>query len=257
MRRGTLSIGGLEFTITQAGAAFSASAASYDQSALAAESIAVISGLGLAADTISASGALPTSLAGTTVRVMDSAGVERLAPLFYVSPTQINYLVPPDTRTGSALLTIHSADGNVATGNIQIETIAPGLFSANATGQGVAAAVALRVKPDGTQLFESVSEWDDARRQFIALPIDVSQEGDQMFLILFGTGIRSHDRMSEAEVRIGNLPVNTLYAGQQGDFVGLDQVNISLPKTLMGQGDLDLVLKLGGKTTNTVKLRLK
>jgi uncharacterized protein (TIGR03437 family) len=188
---------------------------------------------------------------------MDSAGIGRLAPLFYVSPTQINYLVPPDTQNGLALLTIHSADGNVATGNIQIETIAPGLFSANATGQGVAAAVALRVKPDGTQLFEPVSEWDDARRQFIALPIDVSQEGDQMFLILFGTGIRHHAPMSEAEVRIGTLSINTLYAGQQGDFVGLDQVNIPLPKTLMGQGDVDLVLKLGGKTTNTVKLRLK
>ncbi len=257
MRRGTINIGGLEFTVTQAGAAFSASAASYDQSALAAESIAVISGQGLAAETISATGMLPTSLAGTTVRVTDSAGVERMAPLFYVSPAQINYLLPADTATGSALLTIHSADGNVATSNIQIEVIAPGLFSANATGQGVAAAVALRVKPDGTQLFQSVSEWDPALRQFIALPIDVGQEGDQMFLILFGTGIRYYDPTSEAEVRIGNLSVNALYAGRQDDFAGLDQVNIPLPKTLMGQGDVDVVLKLNGKTTNTVKIRLK
>ncbi|MBL8192022.1 MAG: hypothetical protein JNK38_28685 [Acidobacteria bacterium] len=256
-RRGTLSIGGLEFTVTQAGAAFSASAASYDQSALATESIAVISGLGLAADTASASGALPTLLAGTTVRVADSTGVERLAPLFYVSPNQINYQIPADTRTGSALVTIRSADGNVATSNIQIEIIAPGLFSANATGQGIAAAVALRVKPDGTQLFESVSEWDAARHQFVPVAIDVSQDADRMFLILFGTGIRYRNRMGEAAVRIGNLSVNALYAGRQGDFAGLDQVNIPLPKSLMGQGDVDVVLKLDGKTTNTVKIRLK
>ena len=78
-----------------------------------------------------------------------------------------------------------------------------------------------------------------------------------MFLILFGTGIRYYNPTSEAEVRIGNLSVNALYAGRQDDFAGLDQVNIPLPKTLMGQGDVDLVLKLGGKTTNTVKLRLK
>lgn len=256
-RRGTLSIGGLEFTVTQAGAAFSASAASYDQAALATESIAVISGQGLAADTASASGALPTLLAGTTVRVADSTGVERLAPLFYVSPNQINYQIPADTRTGSALVTIRSADGNVATSNIQIEIIAPGLFSANATGQGIAAAVALRVKPDGTQLFESVSEWDPARQQFVPVAIDVSQDADRMFLILFGTGIRYRNRMGEAAVRIGNLSVNALYAGRQGDFAGLDQVNIPLPKSLMGQGDVDVVLKLDGKTTNTVKIRLK
>lgn len=256
-RRGTLSIGGLEFSVTQAGAAFSASAASYDQSALAAESIAVLSGQGLATDTASATGALPTTLAGTTVRVADSAGVERLAPLFYASPHQINYQIPADTRTGSALVTIRSADGNVATGNMQIEIIAPGLFSANATGQGVAAAVALRVKPDGTQLFEAVSEWDAARQQFVPVAIDVSRDADQMFLILFGTGIRYRNRMGEAAVRIGNQSVNVLYAGRQGDFAGLDQVNIPLPKTLMRQGEVDVVLKLDGKTTNTVNIRFK
>jgi uncharacterized protein (TIGR03437 family) len=39
-----------------------------------------------------ASTPLPTELAG--VRVRDALGVERLAPLFFVSPSQINYLMP-------------------------------------------------------------------------------------------------------------------------------------------------------------------
>jgi len=41
---------------------------------------------------------LPTTLAGTTVRVRDSAGVERLGPLFFVSAGQINYQLPPGRR---------------------------------------------------------------------------------------------------------------------------------------------------------------
>ena len=39
----------------------------------------------------------PTTLGGTTVTVRDSAGVERLAQLDYVSPRQVNYIVPAGT----------------------------------------------------------------------------------------------------------------------------------------------------------------
>ncbi len=256
-RTGTINVGGLNFTIKQAGVAFVASAASFESSPLAAESIAVVSGSGLSTTTAIASGTLPTSLAGSLVQVMDSAGGERLAPLFYVSPTQVNYQIPAGTKTGLALVTISSADGNVANSYIQIEIIAPGLFSANSTGQGVAAAVALRVKADGSQIFEPISQFDNTRQQFVPLPIDVGQSGDQMFLILFGTGIRYRNRLGEAEVRIGGLPIKALYAGRQDTFAGLDQINIPLPKTLAGQGEVDVVLKLDGKITNTVKASFK
>jgi uncharacterized protein (TIGR03437 family) len=51
-------------------------------------------GLNLAIDTQAATALpLPTSLAGTTVTVWGGSGVERLAPLFLVSPAQVNYLV--------------------------------------------------------------------------------------------------------------------------------------------------------------------
>src|SRR5262245_39385422 len=68
------------------------SAASYDPNGiLAPDSIAAAFGTKLATQIASAaSQPLPTSLAGTTVKVKDSAGVERLAPLFFVSPGQIN-----------------------------------------------------------------------------------------------------------------------------------------------------------------------
>jgi hypothetical protein len=39
---------------------------------------------------------LPTSLAGTTVKVNG-----QLAPVFYVSATQVNYLIPPDSPVGN------------------------------------------------------------------------------------------------------------------------------------------------------------
>ena len=69
------------------------SAASFSGTELAADLIVAAFGNELATDTVSASTMpLTTLLGGTTVKVRDGAGFERVAPLFFVSPTQVNYL---------------------------------------------------------------------------------------------------------------------------------------------------------------------
>jgi len=123
------------------------SAASYLLDELASESIIASFGTEMATDTqVATSIPLPTSLAGTQVEVKDSGGTARLSSLFFVSPTQINFQIPAGTLTGPAELKVTGGDGKISLGSMLIATIAPGLFSANASGQGVAAAVALRVK---------------------------------------------------------------------------------------------------------------
>jgi hypothetical protein len=94
----------------------SLSAASFSAGELASEVIAAAFGAGLAITTQAAATIpLPTSLAGTTVSVKDGAGVERFAPLFFVSPDQINYLIPEGTLPGTASVTVTSGDGKVST----------------------------------------------------------------------------------------------------------------------------------------------
>ncbi|MEK7830404.1 MAG: hypothetical protein AAB401_04915, partial [Acidobacteriota bacterium] len=67
------------------------SAASYAGERLAPEEIVSAFGIGLATATqVATTLPLPTTLAGTTVKVRDSANVERQAPLFFVAPTQVN-----------------------------------------------------------------------------------------------------------------------------------------------------------------------
>src|SRR5205085_5374781 len=92
-RTGTLTIAGLSFTALQTGTASApavgVSAASFVPNLGAAEAIIAIFGTELATATISATTVpLPTSLAGTTVKVRDRLGAERDAPLFFVSPGQ-------------------------------------------------------------------------------------------------------------------------------------------------------------------------
>lgn len=234
----------------------SVSAASYSNTELASESIVAAFGSGLATSTESATGQpLPVALGGTVVKVRDSAGTEQTAPLFFVSPTQVNFELPPALAAGQALVTITSQNGTVNFGSTLISSVAPGIFSASASGSGLAAALVQRVRNSVAQPFEPVAEFVGA--QYIARPIDLGPAGDQVFLILFGTGIRFNNGLSAVTAKIGGLDAPVTFAGAQGGFTGLDQVNILLPRALAGRGDVDVVLTVNGKTANTVRVNIK
>ncbi len=236
----------------------SVSAANFRGPVLARDSIVAAFGASLATTTqVITTPTLPTSLGGTSVKVRDSSGNEHLAPLFFVSPTQVNYLIPPETERGAATVSITSGNGIVSSGTAQIADVAPGLFATDTTGQGVAAAVALRVKADNSQSYEPVVQFDPAQNRFVATPIDLGPESDQVFLVLFGTGIRHRTSLSAVSARLGDTDSPVSFADAQGDFAGLDQVNVRIPRSLIGRGEVDVVLTVDGQTTNAVKVRIK
>ena len=238
------------------------SAASY-QPLAAAETMMAAFGNGLATTVnIAAQLPLPTTLAGTTVKVRDSAGVERFAPLFFVSPNQINYLMPAATAMGAATVTITSGNGTsgngtTATGALTVTNTAPGLFAANANGQGLAAALALRIKADGTLSYEPVADYDAALRRFVPRPLDLGAANEQVFLILFGTGLRNLRNLSAASAAFAEIGASVLYAGAQGSLAGLDQVNVAVPRALAGRGLVNFTLTVEGVAANSVQVQLK
>jgi uncharacterized protein (TIGR03437 family) len=236
----------------------SISAASFSGAELAADAIVAAFGSELATQTLAAPVTpLPTTLAGTTVRVRDSAGVERPAPLFFVAAGQVNYLMPAGTAAGAATVTITSGSGKLSLGAVRIAAVAPGLFTANANGQGVPAAVALRARGE-VQSFEPVARFDSAAGRFVTAPIDLGPEGDQVILLLFGTGIRGRSALAAVMCTIGGVSVPVSFAGVQGDLVGLDQLNVGLlPRALAGRGEVDLVLTVDGRAANTVRINIK
>ncbi|MBL8171253.1 MAG: carbohydrate binding domain-containing protein [Acidobacteria bacterium] len=232
-------------------------AANY-QATFASEAIVAGFGQNLATASGAAPGLpLPTSLFGTTVTVKDAVGVTRPAPLFFVSPGQVNYLIPTGTATGPATATITSGAGAVSMAIIQIDTVAPGLFSANANGQGVVAAVALRVKADGTQSYENVARFDHALNQFVSAPLDLGPSTEQVFLVAFGTGFRFASRLSNVSVKMADADAQVFYAGSQGGLSGVDQVNVLIPRSLVGKGQVGIVLSVDGRTANPVTLEIK
>ena len=199
---------------------------------------------------------LPTKLAGTSVQITDSQGVAQSCGLFYVSPRQINLLVPQSCATGVATVTINRDSGTNTSGKVTVETLAPGIFTMGASGIG--AILGLRVNAGGQRSDVSVFQYDQSKAQFVTSPIDLGAATDQVYLSLYATGIRGFNSSSDLSATIGGVTVPVLGAAAQSQYAGVDQVNIGpLPRSLAGKGAVDLVLRVQGKTSNTVTVNIR
>lgn len=248
---------GLAFAISP-NAVTSVSAASYKGPSIAAEAIISAFGTSLATGKAYAEGgSLPTTLGGTQVTVRDSAGVDRLAPLFFVFPSQVNYQTPPGTAPGPASITIKNGDNVVSQGTARIVGVAPGVFSANSTGSGVAAAVAVRIRGDGSQSYESIAAFDTASGRVLPIPINLGPATDRVFLSLFGTGVRGLSGVTGASATLGSAPAQVSFAGSQPSLIGVDQINVEIPRQLSGRGEIDVILTIDGLQTNAVRISIQ
>ena len=258
-----LSYGGTLYRFVSAAprALANASAASYE-ARLMPNGIATAFGTGLATGTQAAGTIpLPTALLETRVYVRDGNGIETQAQLFYVSPTQVNFLMPFSNLTGSTnVVTIISGAGLVSRQTmVATGPLAPGLFTYNATGRGVAAAFALRVKADNSQTFESIARFDQASNQWVPIPIDLGPETDRVFLVAFGTGFRlaAFNPPPAGIVTLGGTNAEITFLGAHPSLIGVDQLNLLIPRSLIGRGLLDVVLRTGLYTANTVQIQVK
>lgn len=144
-----------------------------------------------------------------------------------------------------------------ATGAVEITNLSPGLFSADASGRGLAAALALRIKSDGAQVYEPTVRFDPALNRFVAVPIDVSNPAEQVYLILFGTGFRQRSSLAGVQAQIAGVLSEVSFAGAQDDLIGIDQCNVRLLPSLAGRGESNVELMVDGKAANTVKLWIR
>jgi uncharacterized protein (TIGR03437 family) len=197
---------------------------------------------------------LPTTLGGISVGVRDSAGTERAAPLFYVSPSQVNFETPSGTASGVATVTTYSGETPRSKGMAVIESVAPAIFTQNATGTGVAAAIFIRITPSGSSTYDYVFSCGTEPGTCVPKPIDMGNPLDRTYLILFGTGIRHRSTLTTVSVTIAGENARVEYAGAQPTYVGLDQVNVLIPDDLRGRGTVDVSLTADSKPANTVQV---
>ncbi len=193
---------------------------------------------------------LPTTLGGSTVKVRDSASIERNAGLFYIDPTQVNYLIPEGTAVGVATVTTTASNGAISTGSVTIAAVSPGVFTASSNGSGVAAADIQRVN-SGQSTYQRIFNGTTA------VPIVWNNQTEEIYLNLYCSGVRGLSMLSNVTVMVGGGAQNVVSASAQGVFAGLDQVNVLLNRNLAGRGNVDVVLMVDGRTANTVTLNFQ
>jgi len=198
-------------------------------------------------------GILPFVSDGTSVSITDSTGKSAGAPMFYVSPNEVDFQVPSSLASGPAKVSVTSNGVTQTATNIQIAAVSPGLFTLN--NMGLATAYAVRVSSSGSQTAEQVYSMD-ASGTITPNPINMGSTGDKVYLILYGTGIAGA-ATANTQVTINGVTAPVLYAGPQGGSPGLDQVNVLIPASLAGKGNVNLQLTAGGVAANPVQITIQ
>lgn len=180
--------------------------------------------------------------ASSAVVVVDSTGEGHTAGVLSVSPGRIDYLVPEDTAIGKGVVMVSTGTQITAAATVSIEAISPGLFTL--PGGNMAAALVQRTRENGTQSIEPITGG-----------IDLGPATEKVFLLLFGTGIRGLNSGQAATARVAGHEVEVTFAGRQGGFglPGLDQVNLALPRSLAGLGQVDITFSIDGWDANVVQ----
>jgi uncharacterized protein (TIGR03437 family) len=205
----------------------------------------------------------PTELGGIRLHLRDTTGLDLLAPLLYVSSSQINYLVPKglaDYLVSVSVERIGEPFVEHATA-LRLERTVPSIFTMNA--DGLAAATAIRINPDKSRSIVPVVSCPD--KKCMAVPIDVTK--GPVYLSLYGTGFTDQTLpatqstvapFTSCRVNAANLPDAT-YSGPQLQIPGLDQINVLLPASLAGSGDSTLFCWFYAEfaTTNIVHIAIK
>jgi uncharacterized protein (TIGR03437 family) len=219
---------------------------------LAPGALATASGLNLSTGTATGTAPFPTLLSGTSVNIIDAGGRSIAAPLLYVSPSQINFLVPSSVATGVGKVSVTSGTTTLTSNYVPFNTVAPGIFTLN--GLGLGAATAVRVSSSGTQAPVDVFT-SNADGSLSAAPIDVTPANGSVYLTLYGTGLQAAGT-SKTTVTIGGVTAKVLFAGPQGT-TGLDQVNVLIPTSLAGAGNANVQLTANGVPANPVQITIK
>lgn len=216
-------------TATNTTEAKMANAASFDQTQVARGSLVALFGTQLSNSTRDAGGVnLPFELDGVTVSV---AGIA--ARLYYISPGQINFVMPNGVATGDTVAFTVNNNGILSSGKVKIVTAAPGVFTFTSDGKGRAAAQCGRISPDGLSF------------NLTPPPCSVGNESQFNVLTIYGTGWRN---TASIQVKIGDQTLNPTYAGPQPDFPGIDQINVTLVKDLAAKADQDITVTIVAAT---------
>ena len=188
---------------------------------------------------------LPTTLpagTGTSIKVT-SGGTTVDAFMIYTTPGQVAAMLPSNTPTGAATLTL-TYQGKSSSVSVNVVGSSFGAFTLNQAGSGPAI----------------IQDFVTPIEQPVNTIVNPAYPGQTV--TLWGTGLGPVSGAEAAtplpgdmkdalgvKVWVGNQPVTVNYAGRSGCCVGIDQVQFVVPQGIQGCY-LPVVVQAGGVVSN-------
>jgi uncharacterized protein (TIGR03437 family) len=217
-------------------------AAGYSAISVAPGSFVTLFGSNLASQTARPTGVpYPTNLGGVSVSI---AGEQ--CGLTYVSPGQINFVMPSDVTPGRYVLTA----GSVAT-EVIVTNVSPGIFTLTGDGKGVPLAQIIEAFSDGTSV--TLPPYQCSQTCGIS-PISLPGNLTDLYIVIYGTGFRN---LHSATASLGPLATDVIYAGAVAQYPGLDQMNLHIKNPTGLSGLQNLQITVDGTPSNVVNLQFQ
>ena len=231
--------------------------ASFSNQPITAGLMGSIFGTNLAFFTLTANSVpLPSTLGGSSIQINGVA-----APLFFVSPGQINFQVPWELLGQTqASLTVTSNGLMSDPQTVILAPFDPGIFATNAAGTG-----------QGDILITATGEVAAPSGSIPGGAARPANRGEFILISCTGLGAVTNPPATGApasasplsmttatpSVTIGGVPGTVSFSGLSPGFIGLYQVNVQVPGNAATGDAVELVLTIGGVTSNTVTIAVQ
>lgn len=193
---------------------------------------------------------LPRRLGNISIRVRDSAGVARLAPLISTGAgwSYTTFVVPSDTAVGPAEIAVVRSDGTESKTRVVITDVSPALWTATHDGRGPVIGHVVGRGAAGGRLEEAA--WECLPEGCRTTPIGLAGPAR---VRLEGTGFRYAGDRSAIRVTVDDVAAPVLSFGAM-KTPGRDYLLIELPRKLRGRGETDLVVRVRGEISNVARI---
>jgi len=188
---------------------------------------------------------LPTALRDTQVLVNGTP-----AALFYVSPAQINFQMPPNVTGPTAEVVVVSEGFAGLPASVGVAPAAPGIFTTNQQGAGQGAILHVDYTPNSAQ---------NPAEQGSIVSIYCTGLGSTNPEILSGeaAGVNPlNETVQKPTVLIGGVPAEVLYSGLAPGYVSLYQINARIPRGIAGTA-LPIQIQFGERSSNVATIAVR
>jgi len=191
---------------------------------------------------------LSTKLGGVIVQ-FENGDTKIQAPILFVQPTQLNVQVPWDlvpSGTSATVKVVVNSNGNLPSAQVQVAPFSPGVFALD----GLAVAV---------NFSDNTLAWPVGASP--GLTTHPAKMGD--VLIVYATGLGAVDHtpadganagstltsaLTKPQVLIGGVAADVIFAGLSPQFVGVNQLNVTVPNVAPGNS-VPIQISVGGITS--------